>query len=60
MTVKELIGYLEKFSPEKEIEFSEAIDFFDTYLVGIREEYNRVIMRIKISPRSLDDDGPEQ
>lgn len=47
MKVKTLIAYLKEFSPDKEIELFELSDYYDTVLIAIKEEENKVVLNIK-------------
>lgn len=47
MKVKKLIEYLEEFDQDKEIELFELSDYYDTVLIAIKEDEERVILNIK-------------
>lgn len=47
MKVKTLIGYLEQFEPEDEVEVREMSDLYETILIAIREENSKVVLNIK-------------
>lgn len=47
MKVSTLISYLEEFSQDKEVELFEISDFYDTILLAIKEENDKVVLKIK-------------